>query len=395
MERVDLVAALAMLVDEGKVGWETRVVSMLPGFQLADRVATEQTTVRDLLSHTSGMPDMLPENTSLRRTHAPLSAFVEGALKTPLLYTPREGFQYQSMGTLLAGEIVERVSGMRLRDFEQKEIFTPLEMKNSALGMKQGWRIEDTVHVYEGVRENKEDNLRFGANSPYWRDMGHPWGGMHSTTTDLAILLQTFLNGGAYGVALQSDGRIVVAGQASNPDRFAVVRIIGDSSATDGTGNDTLSGTAGDDTLDGGLGNDVLLGGAGRDPGRAPPRPRLERPVHAFQRHQAVARLRSALGGDAHDAGRTMPDPHARFGLVLLLPAGPGGAVRLDIAPAQQALEVLGDHLGIMGMADVTTSRGPSGACGPSPRRTPGRAVRAGDDPRARCTRRTWRAPAR
>jgi hypothetical protein len=42
------------------------------------------------------------------------------------------------------------------------------------------------------------DTDRFGANSPYWRDMGHPWGGMHSTTMDLAILLQTFLNGGVY-----------------------------------------------------------------------------------------------------------------------------------------------------------------------------------------------------
>jgi CubicO group peptidase (beta-lactamase class C family) len=87
---------------------------------------------------------------------------------------------------------------MRLRDFIQKEIYAPLGMKNSALGMKPGWRIADTVWCYESPDSNKADNERFGANSAYWRDMGHPWGGMHSTTMDLAILLQSFLNGGTY-----------------------------------------------------------------------------------------------------------------------------------------------------------------------------------------------------
>ncbi len=188
--------ALMLLVERGLVSLNDPVSHYLPAFTGGNR---DRVRVRDLLTHTSGLPDMLPENTELRRAHAPLSAFVEGALRTPLLYTPREGFQYQSMGILLAGEIVERVSGMRLRDFEQKEIFEPLGMKNSALGMKPGWKIEDTVRVFEGASANSENNLRFGANSPYWRDMGHPWGGMHSTTGDLAILLQTFLNGGAFG----------------------------------------------------------------------------------------------------------------------------------------------------------------------------------------------------
>ena len=61
--------------------------------------------VRDLLSHTSGLPDMLPENTELRRAHAPLSEFVERTYKTPLLYSPGTSFRYQSMGILLAGAI--------------------------------------------------------------------------------------------------------------------------------------------------------------------------------------------------------------------------------------------------------------------------------------------------
>lgn len=101
------------------------------------------------------------------------------------------------MGTLLAGEIVERVSGKRLRDFEQEELFASLGMTKSALGLG-GFQIPETVWCGNSMQESA-DEKRFGANSLYWRDMGHPWGGMHSTGLDLAILLQTFLNGGEYG----------------------------------------------------------------------------------------------------------------------------------------------------------------------------------------------------
>ena len=86
---------------------------------------------------------------------------------------------------------------MRLRDFEKKEIFEPLGMEHSCLGLGQ-MRIADTVQAWTPPKDNPQDTERFGPNSKYWRDMGHPWGGMHSTTRDLAILMQTFLNGGAY-----------------------------------------------------------------------------------------------------------------------------------------------------------------------------------------------------
>ena len=183
--------ALMMLVERGRVSLNDPASRYLPELQGGQR---ELIRVRDLLSHTSGLPDMLPENTDLRRARAPLSAFVTHAFTTPLLYRPGSDFRYQSMGILLAGEIVERVSGRRLRDFEKKEIFDFLGMKDSSLGLG-GRRIEDTAWCQTGTGPDVDN---FGANSPYWRDMGHPWGGMHSTTTDLAILLQTFLNGGQY-----------------------------------------------------------------------------------------------------------------------------------------------------------------------------------------------------
>lgn len=185
---------LMLLVERGQVSLADPVQRYLPEFTGGARA---EVRVRDLLSHSSGMPDMLPENIELRRANAPLSEFVRAACRTPLLYRPRTGFQYQSMGILLAAEIVERITKMRLRDLEKREIFDRLGMQNSFLGMG-GRKIEDTAWC-QTSGSHPEDERRFGANSPYWRDMGHPWGGMHSTTTDLAVLLQTFLNGGSYG----------------------------------------------------------------------------------------------------------------------------------------------------------------------------------------------------
>ncbi|HYI95436.1 MAG TPA: serine hydrolase domain-containing protein [Bryobacteraceae bacterium] len=186
--------ALMLLVERGKVSLSDPVSRYLPEFTGDDRARIR---VRDLLAHTSGLPDMLPENTELRRANVPLKEFVLRAYKTPLLYPPGTSFRYQSMGTLLAGEIVERVSGMRLRDFEKKEIFEPLGMNHSSLGLGSH-EIPGTVEAWTSPNADQKDTARFGSNSAYWRDMGHPWGGMHSTTRDLAVLLQMFLNGGVY-----------------------------------------------------------------------------------------------------------------------------------------------------------------------------------------------------
>ena len=199
--------ALLLLVERGFVSLADPVQKYLPEFQGPGR---EQVRVQDLLSHISGMPDMLPENVELRRANAPLSEFVRRAMTTPLLFPPRTSFNYQSMGILLAAEIVERLTKMPLREFERKELFEPLSMKKSALGLG-GMAIPDTAWCQgaPSYETQSEDQKRFGANSPYWRDMGHPWGGMHSTTGDLAVFLQMFLNGGIYrGTRILSPGTV-------------------------------------------------------------------------------------------------------------------------------------------------------------------------------------------
>ncbi|MBI2803667.1 MAG: beta-lactamase family protein [Planctomycetes bacterium] len=189
------VLMLMLLVERGQVSLNDPVQKYLPEFQGPGR---EKVRVKDLLTHTSGLPDMLPENVKLREANAPLARFVKGAMTTPLLFEPRTSFKYSSMGTLLAAEIVERVAKMPLAQFEQRELFDRLKMKHSSLGLGEQ-ALKDTAIVQgDSFAKAEKDLARYGANSPYLRKLSHPWGGMHSTVDDLGIVLQMFLNGGVY-----------------------------------------------------------------------------------------------------------------------------------------------------------------------------------------------------
>ncbi len=183
--------ALMRLVESGQVSLNDPVARYLPEYTGGQRHLIK---VRHLLHHISGMPDMLPENTALRQANEPLEEFVRRALCTPLLFTPTTDFSYQSKGILLAAEIVQRQTSLPLRQFEQETIFAPLGMDRSALGLGP-FEIADTVWCGTNPEETDEQQS-WGHNSPYWRNIGCPWGGMHSCGPDLAILMQTMLEGG-------------------------------------------------------------------------------------------------------------------------------------------------------------------------------------------------------
>lgn len=190
------VCALMLLVERGGVCLNDPVQMHLPDFAGEHK---EGVLVRHLLSHTSGMPDMLPENAALREAHTPMSGFVEAALTTPLLFPPGSDFRYQSKGTLLAAEIVERKTGVLFRDFLKSDLFNVLGMTQTSLGLG-GREIDETVWC-GAQADDARSSTDFGWNSAYWRDAGHPWGGVHSTGPDLALLLQCFLDGGQSGDA--------------------------------------------------------------------------------------------------------------------------------------------------------------------------------------------------
>ncbi len=188
-------AGVMILVDRGELALSDLVHKYIPKFTAGDR---KSITIRHLLTHTSGLPDQLPDNIELRKRHAPLREFVERVLETPLLFKPGTRVKYQSMGFLLAAEVIERITHKRFRDFVQDELFQPLGMQNTVLGL-DSLKISDTAQsqVEEGPESYKwrgSDTLSWNWNSRYWRDLGTPWGGAHSTGIDLEKFLWYFLH---------------------------------------------------------------------------------------------------------------------------------------------------------------------------------------------------------
>lgn len=128
-------ASLAILVDEGKIGWNDKVSKYLPDFQMYDPWVTNELTIRDIVSHRVGLDtfsgDLLWYDTTystdemLRRVRylKPVSSF-------------RSRYGYQNLMYIAAGRIVEKVSGKPWAEFVRERILTPLGMDRTTTSVR-------------------------------------------------------------------------------------------------------------------------------------------------------------------------------------------------------------------------------------------------------------------
>lgn len=211
-------AGLMVLADRGQLRLDDPIRKFIPEFSEGDRSLI---TIRHTLTHTSGLPDQLPQNVDLRKRHAPLSEYVAGAIRTPLLFKPGSRHSYQSMGILLAAEVAQRITGQPFPKFLDDVIFRPLGMKRTALGLGP-FQIPQTMQCQVnqapgmyggGTAESKS----WDWNSPYWRNLAAPWGGAHSTAPDIARFLSYFLEPGSK-VLKPATAASMVVNQAGNVD---------------------------------------------------------------------------------------------------------------------------------------------------------------------------------
>lgn len=117
--------ALLLLEDEGKLSLDDRVSKYLPGISGGDKI-----TIRELLSHTSGLQDFWPQDYMFKTMTVPTTpqAIVDRWAKKPLDFAPGTRWQYSNTGYVVAGMIAEKVSGEPLLDFLNRKIFAPLDM---------------------------------------------------------------------------------------------------------------------------------------------------------------------------------------------------------------------------------------------------------------------------
>lgn len=210
------IAAVMTLFDQGEFRLDEAVQKFLPEFAGGGR---DDITMRQLFTHNSGLPDQLPQNSKLRASHADLSAFVSGALRTPLLFKPGSKYSYSSMGILLASEVARRISGKPIATLIDEAVCQPLQMKHSALGVgRLNPNALMNCQVANAAPESGSGDpttKSWDWNSDYWRRLGVPWGGAHGSVGNVARFLSAFLH--PDGKLLKPDtARLMV--QNHNPD---------------------------------------------------------------------------------------------------------------------------------------------------------------------------------
>ena len=121
--------AMGILVDEGKVGWDDKVLKHLPDFRVADPYVTNELKVRDLFTHNAGLG-----NADFLWAWTPELSSAEIARRmqyAPQAYSLRGGFTYQNVMYLVAGLVIEKASGMPWERFMTERVFGPLGMKST------------------------------------------------------------------------------------------------------------------------------------------------------------------------------------------------------------------------------------------------------------------------
>ena len=120
--------ALQMLVEEEKIKWDDPVIEHLPEFRLSDENITQKITIRDLVTHCSGLSrhDDVWYNANLSRKE-----IVHQMASLEFSHDYHEEFEYSNLMYAVAGELIEKVTGHTWEQVVQKNIFEPLEMHSS------------------------------------------------------------------------------------------------------------------------------------------------------------------------------------------------------------------------------------------------------------------------
>ena len=121
-------AALAMLVDEGKVGWDEPVTRYIPEFRMSDPFATQMMTVRDLLVHRSGLALGAGDLMQFPHTDFTAEDMLRGLQYLKLERSFRSGYAYDNILYIVAGILIQRVSAQSWVDFITARLLRPLGM---------------------------------------------------------------------------------------------------------------------------------------------------------------------------------------------------------------------------------------------------------------------------
>jgi len=192
-------AAIGQLVDQGKITWDTKVTDIIPEFKLHDSYVTGEFTVRDLVTHRSGLglgagdlmvfpasnTTTLPEMIHNLRYLKPVSSF-------------RSKYDYDNLLYIVAGEIVARVSEKKYNDYIAENFFKPLKMNRSKLSIPE---IDADPNRIDG---HAPVNGKLEITTNTFTQIATPAAGIYASINDMATWVQALLDNGKYGPELEN-----------------------------------------------------------------------------------------------------------------------------------------------------------------------------------------------
>ncbi len=188
--KVFTAAALGLLVEEGKLRWDGRVVDYLPWFQMWDPYVTRELTVRDLLVHRSGLGlgagDLLwwPPSLYDRKEIARRIRFIRPETSF------RSAYAYDNVLYLVAGEIIETLSGQSWEDFVSSRILAKVGMSSSNVRHSAAAAGGNVAAPHAAV------DGRVRPVQPFDSDNTNPAGGINSCADDMAKWMRVLLKEG-------------------------------------------------------------------------------------------------------------------------------------------------------------------------------------------------------
>lgn len=190
-------AALGILIDEGKLSWDDKVTDIIPEFKMYNPYVTEDFTVRDLLTHRSGLGlgagDLMfwPDSNSFTKKD-----IIHNLRYLKQVSSFRTKYDYDNLLYIVAGEVVARVSGTSWENFIEAKIIQPLAMKETATSFKNVKDKSNVIDPHAPV-EGKVKVIRRD-----WSEVANSAGGIYSNITDMSKWIIMQMNNGKYGEGL-------------------------------------------------------------------------------------------------------------------------------------------------------------------------------------------------
>jgi len=183
--------AIMQMVEKGTICLDSPITTYIPEFRIKSRFNSPQITIRNLLSHESGLPCDIPNgqmigNIKCDGADTMYRSVVALCEKEFVAYPPRTVFSYSNIGFSLLGVIIERVSKRSYSEYIQDSIFNKLGMNNSFVGFDHE-KVKNTLS--RGYAGKKEENPL------YIRDI--PAGSIVSSAADFTLFIRMLFSGGS------------------------------------------------------------------------------------------------------------------------------------------------------------------------------------------------------